>query len=121
MREGIGCNRLPYFTEEEKQLLRGSADYFALNHYTSRYGREPDTFECLINENGANVCGGDGWDQDQCCEALTFGMDGNSIGPHANGSDWFYSVPWGMRKLLNWVYDRYKTPIVITENGSVDP
>lgn len=28
--------------------------------------------------------------------------------------DWLQDVPWGLRKLLNYLYDRYKTPIYMT-------
>ena len=28
-------HRLPQFTEEEKKMMKGTADYFGLNHYTS--------------------------------------------------------------------------------------
>jgi beta-glucosidase len=27
------------------------------------------------------------------------------------------TVPWGLRKILQWAYNRYRTPIHITENG----
>lgn len=26
-------------------------------------------------------------------------------------------MPWGFRRILNWVWKRYRTPIYITENG----
>jgi beta-glucosidase len=125
---GVGGGRLPRFTDEEKKMLKGSADFFALNHYTSRYGRAPDTAECLGGGGGggggggANVSGGAGWDEDQCCLALTAGPDGTPIGLRPEGSDWLYAVPWGMQKLLGWVGQRYPgTPIWVTENGAVDP
>lgn len=31
--------------------------------------------------------------------------------------DWLQDVPWGLRKLLNYLYDRYQKPIFMTENG----
>ena len=47
VRERVGTN-LPAFTEEQRSLLTGSADYFALNHYTSKYvaqSKEPFSLE----------------------------------------------------------------------------
>ena len=33
-------------------------------------------------------------------------------------SPWLYVVPWGLRKLLNWIHKRYDAPdIYILENG----
>ena len=120
MRTGIGGNRLPKFTKQEQKMLMHSADFFALNHYTSRYGQQP--VSCLNTSGGANVTNGKGWDEDQCCETKTFDMQGNAIGPRPNGSEWLYSVPWGIRKLLKWVGNRYPgVEIIVTENGVVDP
>lgn len=36
MKKNVG-DRLPKFTEEEKEMLKGSHDFFGLNHYTSKY------------------------------------------------------------------------------------
>nr|XP_020500398.2 lactase-phlorizin hydrolase-like [Labrus bergylta] len=95
--------RLPVFTAEESKRIHGTADFLGLNHYTS----------WLINST-----------------------DGGCIpGPHGVGdfqahvdpswsstvSDWIYSTPWGLRRLLNYISKEYlnvtKVPIHITGNG----
>lgn len=35
--EGFAHSRMPSFTSEEISLIRGTSDYFGLNHYTSYY------------------------------------------------------------------------------------
>jgi len=111
MRRLVG-DRLPRFTLAEKEMLANSADYFALNHYTSRYAFFPRE-GCPSDRTG--------WLEDQCCNETTIGVDGKPIGPKG-GASWFYSVPWGFRKLLVWLKGRYGTvDIAITENGAIDP
>lgn len=34
--QGYARSRLPEFTEEEKAYVRGTSDYFGLNHYSSK-------------------------------------------------------------------------------------
>jgi beta-glucosidase len=97
-------DRLPVFTDTEKQLLKGSADFYALNHYTSRY-TSPDA-----NPNG------EGPDADDHV-TLSVERDGVLIGPVADSS-WLYVVPYGIRRNLFWLQDRYgPLEFWITENG----
>lgn len=37
MRDNINHNRLPKFTDDEKDLLKGSFDFLGVNYYTSKY------------------------------------------------------------------------------------
>nr|XP_039248869.1 cytosolic beta-glucosidase-like [Styela clava] len=98
--EGCDTCRLPTFTDEEKKLLKGSFDYFALNYYTTRI-INPATEE---SENRFHP--------DLEVEAKT-----DPTWERA-GSQWLYIVPWGLRKLLNFIKNRYNSPtIMITENG----
>lgn len=40
MRERVG-NRLPRFTREQKEALKGSADFFGLHHYSTHLCEQP--------------------------------------------------------------------------------
>lgn len=91
---------LPSFTSSEKKLLKGSYDFFGLNHYTSRYISNAKQ----TTENPAGVQGHDK------------NANGVPIGPVAD-SEWLIVVPWGFQKLLKYVWNRYQTPIIVTENG----
>lgn len=47
-REGFPRSRLPSFTDEEVKYIKGTSDFFGLNHYTSRIARaakEPEIGE----------------------------------------------------------------------------
>ncbi|KAK9721944.1 Collagen triple helix repeat (20 copies) [Popillia japonica] len=103
-REGYSKSRLPKFTEEEVQLVKGTSDFFGLNHYTS-----------------------------ELCTTMKWEVVGPShqldVGAHCEtnpewetaASFWLKVVPWGLRKLLNWIRDEYNNPeVIITENGFSD-
>lgn len=108
MKDRVG-RRLPTFTREEKELLRGSFDFLGLNHYTSKYitpNKSASIHDTPID-----------WSHDTGCIAQYVDKNGRPIGEKAD-SDWLYVVPWGVRKLLNWIKNRYNNaPLYITENG----
>ncbi|RHN56530.1 putative beta-glucosidase [Medicago truncatula] len=105
MRSLVG-QRLPKFSEEQTRLLNGSFDFIGLNHYTSRYAANAPnlntTIPCYLTDSLAN---------------LTTERNGIPIGPQA-ASDWFYSYPIGFKKLLVYIKEKYKNPLIyVTENG----
>nr|XP_054761767.1 cytosolic beta-glucosidase-like [Lytechinus pictus] len=100
--QGLTASRLPSFTEEEKRLLEGTADFYALNHYTSLYVKHKNPSEMKIpsidDDIGVELSQDDAW-------------------PQASLS-WLKIVPWGMRRVLAWIKETYgDVPIYITENG----
>jgi beta-galactosidase len=110
MRLRLG-SRLPEFTPEEQAMLRGSADFFGLNHYSTLYAAEGidgagkkasgETAPVVADDPGVTLSTHPEWDSTQM---------GWSI------------VPWGLNKLLHWVDKRYDHPeIIITENGCALP
>jgi beta-glucosidase len=107
MRARVG-ERLPRFTPQESAQLRGSTDFFGLNHYTTMYASDakPGT------AGGLNPAGNGGISEDQDVELTT------DRRWKQTAMGWAI-VPWGCRKLLHWVNDRYGKPdIVLTENGA---
>ncbi|XP_061385063.1 myrosinase 1-like [Danaus plexippus] len=102
--EGYPQSKLPELTEEEKELIRGTYDFFGLNYYTSRTARRAR----------GEVVGP--W-------PLFGGPDIDVIisvrpeWPQA-GTSWFYVHPQGLRKLISWVKEQYgDIEIFIAENG----
>ncbi|XP_036401517.1 lactase-phlorizin hydrolase [Megalops cyprinoides] len=95
--------RLPTFTEAEKGRVRGTADFFGLNHYTSR----------LVNATAGGCVPGPAGVGD-----FTPHVD-PAWPPTASG--WIYSAPWGIRRLLSFIAAEYtsitKVPIYVTGNG----
>jgi beta-glucosidase/6-phospho-beta-glucosidase/beta-galactosidase len=103
--EGRPWSRLPTFTEEQRKFVQGSADFLALNYYTS------DLAKPRMEVPGEQIS----WWADK---NIDFSV--NPDWPHAI-SEWLYSVPEGLRDLLKWINKKYDNPIVmITENGWSD-
>ncbi|KAK3189131.1 hypothetical protein Dsin_028692 [Dipteronia sinensis] len=108
MRKKLG-DRLPEFTQEDKDLLRNTLDFIGLNHYTSRF----------IAHEVNNLVEGNYY-QAQEMERIVEFEDGEIIGEKA-ASEWLYAVPWGIRKVLNYIAQTYNNPIIyVTENGMDD-
>ncbi|KAL8166225.1 hypothetical protein V2J09_007724 [Rumex salicifolius] len=108
MRDRLG-DRLPKFLEEERGLLRNSVDFIGLNHYTTRY----------IAHSTENPEGHDYYEVQEM-ERIAEWEEGEMIGEKA-ASPWLYVVPWGLRKTINYIAEKYKnTPIYVTENGMDD-
>ncbi|CAB4295348.1 unnamed protein product [Prunus armeniaca] len=105
-------SRLPTFNKSEATLIKGSLDFVGINQYTTYFSRsnaaggvsgddylsDDDFFNCwLLTE-------------DDLCLVSTFTKDGRPIGDH------------GMRKLMNYIKQKYSNPpVFITENGMDDP
>ncbi|XP_030643198.1 lactase-phlorizin hydrolase-like [Chanos chanos] len=95
--------RLPVFTDAEKTRIRGTADFFGLNHYTSR----------LVSHSTGNCAPGPD----------IVGDYQSHVDPNwpTTASSQIQSVPWGLRRLLNYIAAEYtsvtKVPIFITGNG----
>ncbi|XP_053113940.1 cytosolic beta-glucosidase-like isoform X2 [Hemicordylus capensis] len=101
-RQGCPSSRLPEFTEKEKMMIKGTADFFSLNYYTTRKIRHQ---EHMHNQPSVSA--------DKEAEQVT-----DPSWPVATGSSWLAVVPWGLRLLLKYIKDTYNHPIIyITENG----
>ncbi len=98
--------RLPVFSKEEQAKLKGSSDFFGLNHYTTMLAENANG-EVLKQE----VYGNGGIAEDQNVNL--------SVDPQWDKTSMNWAiVPWGCRKLLEWISNRYDNPIIyITENG----
>nr|XP_060633866.1 cytosolic beta-glucosidase-like [Anolis sagrei ordinatus]XP_060633867.1 cytosolic beta-glucosidase-like [Anolis sagrei ordinatus] len=101
-RQGIPSSRLLEFTDAEKKMIKGTADFFALNYYTSRkmkHQENTNTQPSMSADKEAEEVKDPSW-------------------PVASGSSWLAVVPWGLRQLLKYIKDTYNHPIIyITENG----
>ncbi|ODN04810.1 Lactase-like protein [Orchesella cincta] len=101
--EGRSTSRLPSFDKYWTDYIKGSYDIIGLNHYSSY----------LVTPASSDP--GPGWYGDQ--DTAT------SQDPSwpETGSTWLRPVPWGFRKVLNWIKNTYNNPpLIVTENGYSD-
>lgn len=85
--QGLGTSRLPVFSPQEKSYIKGTCDFLGLGHFTTRY----------ITQKNYPSGLGDSYFADRDLAEL---VDPQWPDP---GSEWLYSVPWGFRRLLNFV------------------
>uniref|UniRef100_A0A6N2N1G1 Beta-glucosidase n=1 Tax=Salix viminalis TaxID=40686 RepID=A0A6N2N1G1_SALVM len=107
MHDFVG-GRLPKFTTEESEMVKGSYDFIGINYYTTYYAQNIDAdYQSVGYMSDARTT----W---------TGERNGIPIGPQA-GVKWLYIYPEGICKLLNYTKDHYRSPpIYITENGVDD-
>ncbi|KAJ9648276.1 hypothetical protein H2199_001129 [Coniosporium tulheliwenetii] len=104
MKQQLG-DRLPDFTPEEAELIKGTNDFYGMNHYCTNYIRHRSD-PADANDFGGNV------------DVLQENKAGEAIGPPTQ-APWLRPYAQGFRKLLKWISDRYGRPkIYVTENGT---
>lgn len=116
MRQTMG-SILPALTPAEKRAIKGSADFFPWDAYTSAWATPvADYSSCVTNPAH------DAWPE--CVTTLQ--QKGNNaaygelIGA-PTASNWNFDVPRGLKLGLRWIHQRYNPPaIYITENGMAE-
>ncbi|KAK5918081.1 hypothetical protein CgunFtcFv8_002878 [Champsocephalus gunnari] len=87
---------LPVFNEEDRQLVKGTYDFFAISHFSTK----------LVTHAKE--------------DSYTYGAKLEV--QHMIDTTWIMSprpvVPWGLRKALNWVTEHYRdVPVYVMANG----
>ena len=96
-------SRLPTFEPEWVSRIKGTVDFLGLNYYTAN----------LVTSAPPS-------------EVKSWGTDSETkrwLNPDwpKSATFWLRVVPWGLRKLLNWIKNEYNNPeMLITENGVSD-
>uniref|UniRef100_A0AC35TLF9 Beta-glucosidase n=1 Tax=Rhabditophanes sp. KR3021 TaxID=114890 RepID=A0AC35TLF9_9BILA len=105
-KEGQSDTRLRQFSEDDKKLLKGSADFFGLNYYCP----------IAIYNGEFSVPGFPSQTTADGDLASTFRPEWKSA-----GSGWVKDVPSGLYDILKVIKIKYgDIPIIITENGCMD-
>ncbi|KAK2112691.1 hypothetical protein P7K49_012438 [Saguinus oedipus] len=92
---------LPYFTEDEKKLIQGTFDFLALSHYTT----------ILVDSEKEDPAKYNNYLEVQEMTDTTW----------LNSPSQVAVVPWGLRKVLNWLKLKYgDIPMYIISNGIDD-
>lgn len=86
--QGLGTSRLPTFSPQEKSYIKGTCDFLGIGHFTTRY---------ITQKNNPASRSSSSYFTDRDLAEL---VDPRWPDP---GSEWLYSVPWGFRRLLNFV------------------
>jgi beta-galactosidase len=103
-------DRLPSFTEAEKEMIKGTSDFFGLNHYATAYCSEPAGRAQTVSMWG-NVQAGGYFDDQEVC------LKDDPKWPRTD-MNWGV-VPWGLNRLCAYIQKVYSPVggIIVTENG----
>ncbi|XP_067010249.2 myrosinase 1 [Anabrus simplex] len=102
--EGRTRSRLPVFSKEMVEYIRGTYDFLGLNYYSTTLVTSGLTGDNPSRERDSGII-----------ESV------DPSWPTSPSSTWLKVVPWGLRKLITWIHQNYNAPtIVITENGYSD-
>jgi hypothetical protein len=102
MRERVG-DRLPRFTYEERELVRGSADFFGLGHFTSHLCAQPAWYK----ELGGGLAGG-GAENRKGLARVAAGLAAAVMAPAGAGEieEGFEPVSPAREKVQEWMWER---------------
>ena len=100
--EGFPVSRLPHFSTEWQERLKGSLDFIGLNHYSTH----------LVRPENRTDPGSSGDSNTRTYQPADW---------PGSAASWIKVVPWGFRKILNWINRTYGNPaLYVTENGFAD-
>jgi beta-glucosidase len=110
---------LPSLTDEEKELIKGSCDFFAIDPYSSftAFEVEGGLEACVSNRSAPGF--------PDCAGSTSTAPNGFPLGPSADPSmSWLYHSPRGLRKYLKHITTVLFPSIpdiVVTEFGTAEP
>jgi hypothetical protein len=118
LKETLG-SMLPNFTQAEKDMIKGSCDFFAIDGYTAYLatGIEGGSAACAANSSAPGY--------PECAGSSPLASDGFPLGPSADpGVNWLQSTPLGIRKFLNVITKELfpaAPDVVVSEFGFAEP
>ncbi|KAE9038246.1 hypothetical protein PR003_g5993 [Phytophthora rubi] len=116
MREVVG-DRLPRFSKQEAEIIKGSYDLFMINHYASKSVTDCDSPTSKRNCDQLTL----GWEKDKGVDD-TRAPEGSRLSSkdrHGNHNcGWFTAYPPGYLALMKWVSAHDPSAdVLLTENG----
>ncbi|EFH58559.1 hypothetical protein ARALYDRAFT_477608 [Arabidopsis lyrata subsp. lyrata] len=106
MKDVVG-GRLPSFTPEQKEKLKGSYDFVGINYFTSTFVSHLDN----VNPEKPS------WEADSRVQLHSNNVDGFKIGSQPATAKYPVCAD-GLRKVLKYIKENYNDPeIIVTGNG----
>ncbi|PAV74238.1 hypothetical protein WR25_03913, partial [Diploscapter pachys] len=115
--EGRAESRFPEFTEFEKLMLSGSADFLGINYYVTLITKRLENDQDRKSQSEYRPANLEGTLDD----IPAMGYQNRSWMPVGDSTSWIRSYPDGLEGLLDYVRTEYSNPdVIITENGCMD-